>query len=126
PAAHHVNRYGKLPITALPPPPLGGRGLLSSPAEGSVAVALSCGGGSPRQRRVARWKNRLLGTRSTLSPPAAWVSSSVTYTRFMSITRPRRPALSPLSTSSMWSSRRNGRVIRISSAQNTLVSTLHS
>src|SRR5690606_21593981 len=76
PAAHHVNRYGKLPITALPPPPLGGRGLLSSPAEGPVAVAGSCGGGSPRQRRVARWKNRLLGTRSTLSPPPAWVSSS--------------------------------------------------
>src|SRR5690606_9612510 len=73
-----VRRYGKLPITALPPPPLGGRGLLSSPAEGSAALAWSCGTGSPRQRRVARWKNRLLGTRSTLSPPAGWVSSSVT------------------------------------------------
>src|SRR5690606_218297 len=57
-------RYGRFPATELPPPPVGSRE--PPPSSRSDGAGAGIGGGSPRQRRVARWKNRLLGTRSTL------------------------------------------------------------
>ena len=44
----------------------------------------------------------------------------------MSMTRPRRPGLSPFSSTSMWSCTRKGRVVRISTLQKMLDSTLQA
>src|SRR5690606_17378145 len=76
-AAVAVQGYGKLPTTELPPPPTVRETPLSS-AAATASTAAAAGAVSPGQSLVARWKNRLSGTRSALSNPPGCDSARVT------------------------------------------------
>src|SRR5690606_1007946 len=62
------------PTALIARPQRGGSALAVSPA--GAAASHGEGTPGPRQRRTARWKNRLLGTCSTLLSPSAPVSIS--------------------------------------------------